>query len=87
MKFAVETLQIMSLSTLDVICETAMGVKLNALYSEHPYAIAVKQYTQLAAKRFFQPHLYNDFIYYNLSSEGRMAKQHLHNLNAFSDKV
>jgi len=70
--------------TLDIICETAMGVKVNAQSvtgEKHKYAEAISDIAQSHSKRFRNPLLLNNFLYH-LTAGGRKYKkavQFVHN--------
>lgn len=72
---------------LDIICETAMGVKMNALEnSNNEYATALYGLIELVIDRMFNPLLHNDFIY-NLTSKGKQCKKYLEILHGYARKV
>ncbi|GLG98037.1 Cytochrome P450 4C1 [Gryllus bimaculatus] len=77
---------LVKLLTLDVICETAMGVKMNAqINSSSKYVNAVEEISDITVKRIIQPWLHIDFIFY-LSSIGRKYKKCLEVLHGTTDK-
>ncbi|GLV39747.1 Cytochrome P450 4c3 [Carabus blaptoides fortunei] len=74
--------------TLDIICETAMGVELNALdKSNSEYVSAIYEISELTFIRLHRPWLHNDFIFYNLSSYGKRYKRCVSVLHGFTKKV
>ncbi|XP_013104443.2 cytochrome P450 4d8 [Stomoxys calcitrans] len=79
----------MSLFTLDVIVETAMGIQVNAQVNKtNEYILAVKEMTELMAMRFIRSHLKNEILFTILhpSKKLRQSKliQIMHN---FTKKV
>lgn len=73
--------------TLDVICETAMGVTVNSQRGENKdYVEAVRNMGMVAVSRSFKPWLYPDFIF-NLSSYGRLQKRSLVVLHNMTNSV
>ncbi|XP_040068017.2 cytochrome P450 4c3 [Ixodes scapularis] len=73
--------------TLDVICETAMGTKINALRcSDSKYVLAVKRLGELFLSRAAKPWLWPDIIY-NLTLEAAEFKVCLDILHSFTRKV
>ncbi|KAK7869845.1 hypothetical protein R5R35_008062 [Gryllus longicercus] len=78
---------LVKLLTLDVICETAMGVKMNAQIDRNSkYVNAVEEISDITVKRIIQPWLHIDFIFY-LSSLGRKYKKCLEVLHGTTDEV
>ncbi|KAK9744653.1 Cytochrome P450 [Popillia japonica] len=70
---------------LDVICETAMGVPINAMKNkENPYVKSVYIISELILGRFIKP--IPEFIYKH-TSQGRLFQRTLESLHQFSDKV
>ena len=85
---AVNVCPLITLCALDIICETSMGVQLNTQTCEtHPYEEAISEFTELAVRRTFHPHQWNDTIYFNLLPAGRRAKRALDVLLAFTRGV
>ncbi|KDR21746.1 cytochrome P450 4C1-like [Zootermopsis nevadensis] len=77
----------MNLVTLDVICESAMGVKINAqLDSSSDYVNSVQILGDAMFRRAFMPWLHLDSIF-ALSSLGRMQKKCLTVLHGMTKKV
>uniref|UniRef100_A0A0K0EFV1 Cytochrome P450 n=1 Tax=Strongyloides stercoralis TaxID=6248 RepID=A0A0K0EFV1_STRER len=61
----VEIFNVIKRSALDIICETAMGVKVNASKNpNHPYLIAVKKYAKLSSDHFRNIFYKIPLIYY-----------------------
>jgi cytochrome P450 len=72
---------------LDIICETAMGKKLNCQRDlSHPYAIATTEESALVWKRQTSPWLHPDFIW-KMSSVGRRETVCRKILHDFTEKV
>ena len=73
--------------TLDVICETAMGIQLNAQTDpESKYVKAVHATGELVMDRVFKPWLFNDFIY-GLTKDSKVFKESLKIMHDFTDDV
>ncbi|GLH02315.1 Probable cytochrome P450 49a1, partial [Gryllus bimaculatus] len=73
--------------TLDIICETAMGVKINAQNDTFsPYVSAVYDISELTSDRMMRIWLYPDFIYY-MTKRGKRYLQCLNILHSFSNQV
>jgi cytochrome P450 len=77
----------LTLCELDIICETAMGVQVNAMkHSDSEYVKSVYGISDIMLYRMFHPYLHPDFIF-NLSSKGRQHKKYLSILHGFTRKV
>lgn len=74
--------------TLDIICETAMGVHPNAQQSgdNNPYVSAVKRSNELILKRMITPVLWPDWLY-NLTGSGQELKSCLQILHDYTKKT
>nr|XP_022907367.1 cytochrome P450 4C1-like [Onthophagus taurus] len=73
--------------TLDIICETAMGVEINAMNNpKNEYVKNVSDITKATFDRLMKPWLKSDFIYYN-TNQGKRYKKYLSNLHGFTTKV
>nr|QST15032.1 CYP4C33-like protein 3 [Diaphanosoma celebensis] len=73
--------------TLDIICESAMGKKINAQNeSESEYVKAVYSMSRLVQKRTVTLWLFADWMF-NLSPYGREQRRCLKILHAFTDEV
>ncbi|EEB15501.1 cytochrome P-450, putative [Pediculus humanus corporis] len=84
---AVDIFPFITLCLLDVICETAMGTKINAQTdSENEYVKSVYSLSSLIIHRLNRAWLHPDFIY-NLTSHGREHKKHLDIVHNFTDSV
>ena len=78
---------VMSLFTLDIICETAMGVKLNSLKNLNcDYVNAVEEVKTLLIERQKSPWFWNKFIY-KLFPSGQKFYASLKVLHAFTVKI
>lgn len=71
-----------SLCTLDILLQCALSYKTDCqVYGdahggeEHPYNEAVKRMSIELLERFFNPLLYNNYVYLNLTSRGRRHKK------------
>ncbi|KAJ9590499.1 hypothetical protein L9F63_016450, partial [Diploptera punctata] len=73
---------------LDIICETAMGVEINAQDQEKQsdYVEAVSKVTLGVMTRMLSPWLYPDFVY-NLLPCGKRFNKYVNILHSFSHKV
>jgi len=73
---------------LDIVCETAMGKKVNAqaVVGHTEYVEAVYNMSKLIVARVENPLFISDFIY-NLSGSGRRAAKNLKVLHDFTNKV
>jgi cytochrome P450 len=73
--------------TLDVICETAMGVQLNAQKDpDSKYVKAVHTTGEIVMDRVFKPWLWSDFIF-GFTKEGKLFEESLKIMHAFTDDV
>ena len=76
-----------SLCSLDIICETAMGTKIDAQLDSHSaYVSAVYDSCGLAFRRMVSPWLYSDIIY-NMTKSGQEWSTNLTILHGFTKKV
>ena len=83
----VEIQWLAKLSTLDVICETSMGVSVNALNSDSEYVQAVERITKFLFKRFVNPlYLFSKTIY-KMTANGREYYKYLDVIHKFTRKV
>ncbi|XP_074651940.1 cytochrome P450 4c3-like [Tubulanus polymorphus] len=72
---------------LDIICETAMGEKVNSQQNdESTYVKAIARTGELLQQRQKSPWLWPDIIY-NFTSRGKDAKKHLDILHSFTNQV
>lgn len=79
-------LQLITLCTLDTICETAMGKCVNAQEKESPYVKALHQVSQIVVFRLTRPWLWLDPIFY-ATRHGRRFKQCLSIMHQFTMNV
>ncbi|XP_058818787.1 cytochrome P450 4C1-like [Topomyia yanbarensis] len=74
-------------AALDIICETAMGVKVNAQTAgENEYAKAIYDISELFLQRIIRPWLYPNFMF-KLSKYGRKHKKVLDIIHGYTKKV
>jgi len=86
-KEAVNVNSLLSLCTLDIICETAMGTKVNAQSdSESSYVTAVHDALISFHKRTLKPWLNTDFIW-NMSHDGKTFNSALKVLHKYTNDV
>lgn len=79
--------QFLLLCTLDVICETIMGTRIDAQSNpDGVYIRAVQQMSVLTIRRSLNPLVFLDCIY-NVTPEGREQRQALKILHGFTDSV
>ena len=84
---AIDVQKPIGLCALDIICETAMGVKLNAQeLSSSPYVQAVSNMTAHVQRRQRNPFLWPDLLY-NMTKYGQEYKKDLNTLLEFTQKV
>ncbi|CRK92923.1 CLUMA_CG006516, isoform A [Clunio marinus] len=84
---AIDVFPFVTLAALDVVCETAMGVEVNAqLNSDSVYVKAVKEISMILSTRNFNVFLRNNFLF-KLSSLGKRQKEVLSILHNFTDSV
>lgn len=79
-------LPLITLCTLDTICETAMGIKVYAQDRESKYVNALHQVSELVVFRLTRPWLWPDFIFYG-SSYGKRFKRCLKVMQEFTQTV
>ncbi|CAH1800682.1 unnamed protein product [Owenia fusiformis] len=71
-----EVFNAISSITLDIILRCAFSFESNCqLQKSHPYVTAVKQLGDGMVYRLLRPWLWNDFIYFNLTSSGRQFRR------------
>uniref|UniRef100_U5EWR0 Putative cytochrome n=1 Tax=Corethrella appendiculata TaxID=1370023 RepID=U5EWR0_9DIPT len=75
-------------ATLDTICETAMGVKLNAQTGDknNEYVTAVHNFSALFSKRRISPWLNSDLVFYS-TAMGREYQKAIDTLHKFSTTI
>lgn len=78
---------LVTLCTLDIICETIMGTSIEAQHDEHsPYVKAVNRLGELFILRMMNPFLNSEFIF-KRTSLGKEYYECLHTLHTFTRKV
>ncbi|KAJ6215404.1 hypothetical protein RDWZM_009904 [Blomia tropicalis] len=78
---------VITLCMLDVICETAMGVKLNLqANSDHEYVESLYNISRIFLIRLMRPWLWPTLTF-NLSSHGRLFNRSVQNTKDFTMKV
>ncbi|EEB15503.1 cytochrome P-450, putative [Pediculus humanus corporis] len=83
----IDIYQYITLCLLDIICETAMGTKVNAQSdSQSEYVKSVYRLSALVVERTGRVWLHPDFIY-NLTSHGKENRKHLDIVHSFTDRV
>ncbi|KAG5313884.1 CP4C1 protein, partial [Acromyrmex insinuator] len=83
---AVDIFPFMINVTLDIICETAMGVDVHAQEVVNEYTSTVHQISKLISNRMIQPWYWIDWLYYLLPT-GKQFKSMLDILHGFTKKV
>ncbi|XP_053673819.1 cytochrome P450 4C1-like [Anopheles nili] len=75
-------------AALDIICETAMGVKVHAQTSgrDNPYVAAVYDLSAQIQYRVVRPWLHPDFVW-NRSRTGRQYREALEQVHGYASKV
>lgn len=84
---SIDIQEFLHLASLDVICETSMGVKINALdSSDSEYVRAIGEIKALLTNRLFKPlHQFNTI--YKLTSDGKRFYKHLKTVHYFTIDV
>ena len=83
----IDVYPMMTLCALDIICETTMGVQINAQnHSKSEYVNAVHQTSELAFRRMSTPWLYTDWVY-EMTPSGKLWKRNLDILHGFSKSI
>ncbi|KAJ8954174.1 hypothetical protein NQ318_005769 [Aromia moschata] len=77
---------VLSKCTLDIICETAMGVKINSQTTDHPYPEWVDRIFEIVVQRAAVCWYHCDLIF-NLTSNARDFKTVSRNLHSVTEKV
>ncbi|KAG8237919.1 hypothetical protein J437_LFUL017819 [Ladona fulva] len=77
-------------SSLDIICETAMGTKMEIQEKlskeDAAYLQAISGAAEITLHRFMRPWIHSDFIF-NLTPTGRKFNQYVKTMHEFTDKV
>lgn len=82
-----DILPLITLCALDIICEAAMGYKLDALHSNNAaYVDAISDMTDIIMQRMKKIHLHPD-LFFALSSWGRKHKKNLNIIHGFTRHV
>ncbi|GBL99718.1 Cytochrome P450 4C1, partial [Araneus ventricosus] len=82
----IDALPLISSCTLDVICQTAMGISINAQNDENcEYSKAIHEIGVSFMYRALRPWLYPDIIF-NLTSHGRKFKTNIQFVHGLSEK-
>ncbi|XP_070562684.1 cytochrome P450 4F12-like [Ptychodera flava] len=78
-----------SLVTLDSLMKCIFGLDVHCQTESEmdPYIKSVSELSVLVIKRMYNLLHYNDFIYYNLTSDGRQLRRALKSLHAYSSDV
>ncbi|ODM91286.1 Cytochrome P450 4c3 [Orchesella cincta] len=86
-KLVFDIFPVITLCTLDIICETAMGKSVFAQQkSDSEYVKAIYRISELVQYRQLRPWLHNDFMW-RLSSAGKENRKCLKILHGFTDMV
>lgn len=84
---AVDIFPFVTKAALDIICETAMGVKVNAQKEgENAYVEAIYEMSELFVERTVKPWLQSDFVF-KLTDYGRRHKKALEIVHGYTKKV
>eukprot|EP00092_Neocalanus_flemingeri_P025304 GFUD01027436.1.p1 GENE.GFUD01027436.1~~GFUD01027436.1.p1 ORF type:complete len:533 (+),score=87.75 GFUD01027436.1:107-1600(+) len=84
---SVDIYPLMTHCALDIICETTMGVSINAQNDNNSeYVKAVYETSELVFRRLNSPWLYNDWFYHRTES-GRQWHKNLGILHGFTKKI
>ena len=83
----VDLYDIMRLCTLDIICETAMGVTVTSQNNKNSeYIKAIHETTVLLFQRIISPWVYNDWIY-DKTAAGKKFKKNVECLKGFTKQI
>ena len=85
----VEVQRLFTLSTLDVICESSMGVELSALgsTSDCEYLVNLERFKDLEIMRGMNPLAMMSDFYYSLTADGKASSKALEVLHQFTVSV
>lgn len=72
--------------TLDIICQTVLGMSNNSTISYSQYASSLQRVTNLLVHQMFTPYLWNHSIF-GLTKYGREMKKHTSIMKTFIDSV
>lgn len=82
-----DIIPLVTLCTLDIVCETAMGVEIKSQdKNRSDYINALYEFSSILMERFMKPWLYNDFTFYK-TSDGRKLKKTLTILHGLTSKI
>ncbi|XP_042897914.1 cytochrome P450 4c3-like [Parasteatoda tepidariorum] len=81
-----DVVQPITLCTLDILCETAMGIKIEAQRKDSKYLEALKVASEQFSDRIMKPWVWTDFLYY-LTPEGRNYKKNVAAMLQFTSTV
>ncbi|XP_055952933.1 cytochrome P450 4C1-like isoform X2 [Argiope bruennichi] len=83
----IDALPLIRACTLDALCESAMGISINAQnYENVEYGKAIQEVESSIMLRLLQPWLYPDIIF-NLTSRGKTFKTNLQIIHGLNEKV
>ncbi|XP_035221746.1 cytochrome P450 4c3-like [Stegodyphus dumicola] len=82
----VDIVQPITLCTLDILCETAMGIKIEAQRKNSEYVEALKVASEQFSDRVMKPWVWSDFTYY-LTEDGRNYKKSVETMLQFTSSV
>ncbi|OTF79672.1 hypothetical protein BLA29_003621, partial [Euroglyphus maynei] len=84
----IDVVPLITNATLDVISETAMGVKIESqLDKNRDYVDAVTRVSTTAIKRMLLPWLQYNFLYFNFFTEGRKHRKDVNLVHQFTMNV
>lgn len=84
---SMDVIQLMTLCTLDIICETTMGVQVGSQQNwDSEYVKSVQEASELILRRLMRPWMWPDWVYYR-SAAGRRFARCCSTLRNFSMKV
>lgn len=83
---AIDLLKIIPRFTLNTICETAMGVKLETTQESETYRNQIFKIGELLVYRVVHPYLHNNFLY-NLTKLPKILNEHLKPVHSFTWNV
>ncbi|KHN83257.1 Cytochrome P450 4V2 [Toxocara canis] len=81
-----EIFHTISLCTIDVICEAALGTHVDAQRKQSPYLDAVTKMKYIVHQRTIKAHLYPTILF-NLFGKGREQRKCIETLHAFTSKA
>jgi len=86
-KSDVDMINTITLCTLDIICETAMGVRIEAQANiGHHYVEALEEISEINLRKFKKPWKLIDFLF-NLTKEGRKSRHLISVLQEFTHEI